>query len=964
MAISKKLRTETPLKSTAVAGGNEDMLEVDIAGDDEPEGEQPDGSVVVDIGGKSREESSPQSVAFGDNLVDVLDEQELLILASELEHDIENDKRSRSEWEKTYKDGLSLLGLKIEERTEPWDGACGIVHPMITEAVVRFQAETVTETFPASGPVRSKILGLENSDTKERAKRVEEDMNWRLTEEMPEFRAEHERMLWELPCVGSTFKKVYYDTTIERQTSVFISAEDVILPYGTTNIYACHRVTHVMRKTADAIRRLMEAGFYDEFEIDDTPPKETDDVKDSKDKEQGVVDLYDDRYVVYEAHVDLVIKSDPERGDTKVAFPYVITFMRHETARVLSVRRNWKEDDKNKKKRQHFVQYNYVPGFGAYGYGLFHLIGGYAKGATAILRQLVDSGTLANLPGGLKAKGLRITGGDTPIRPGEWRDVDLGGGKIADNIMPIPYKEPSATLQALFDKIIEDGRRFAATADLQVSDMSSQAPVGTTLAILERQLKVLTAVQQRVHDSLKKELALLKEVISDYTPDSYEYEPSVGKKSDKKKDYEAVDVIPVSDPNATTLSQRVVQGQTALQMAQMAPEVYDMAHLHRVMLETLGLPEVEKIVPLPEDMKPLDPVSENMAILNCKPVKAFIYQDHAAHIAVHTAAAQDPVMMQMLGQNPKAPMIMAAAQAHIVEHMAYAYRQRIEIELGMTLPPEGENLPPQVEVAISGMMAQASQQVLAQSKAMAATMAAQAAANDPALMIQQQELGVKKHQAETQRLKVQVDAADKADKTRLAEAKLQAEGVKTGIDANHKAAQIAGQNLQAGVKTGMDAAGMRHDQHMQVAEHQHNVQTGLRDQQHQHKMDERQQAHQETMDHKTFEQGAQQFGAQHQLATSKMQGEFSSKAHSAITQDNFQRDKMGHDAQQAQEQRAHDATMQTEQATNQSVQQEQQRAHDMAKTKLAVKSKTQTAQLGGKKPAAKKPAGAKRPPKK
>jgi hypothetical protein len=811
--IDKSVYT-APLGLADIGMAEEDPLEIEIVSDDEEAGMQEDGSMIVDLEGRGEKLEDPNS-DFAENLAESLDDTVLLKITSDLEFEIDNDRNGRRDWEKTYKEGLNLLGLKIEERDEPWEGACGIHHPMITEAVVRFQAETTTETFPAKGPAKSKIIGKETRAKKEAAERVETDMNNELTENMPEFRPEHERLLWELPCVGSAFKKVYYDNSLGRQVSMFVSAEDVLLPYGTSDLSSCRRITHVMRKTKDEIVRLQESGFYKTIELGDNQ-HEHDDVKRAKDKETGATDLNDDRFIIYESHVDLFIAEDSRREPkTLRAYPYVVTFIKNSASQVLAVRRNWKENDKYYCKRLHFVQYNYVPGFGSYGYGLFHLIGGYAKGATAILRQLVDAGTLSNLPGGLKTRGLRIKGDDTPIAPGEFRDVDVGSGTISDNIMTLPYKEPSVVLAATLDKIVEDGRRFAATADMQISDMSAQAPVGTTLAILERQLKVLTAVQARVHYSLKQELKLLKDIIRDYTPDKYTYDPATGTRSAKKADYEVVDIIPVSDPNASTLSQRVVQHQAAIQMATMAPEIYDLPVLHREMLEVLGFKNAAKIVPLPEDMKPCDPVTENMNILKSKPVKAFLYQDHMAHIATHRAAMQDPMIMQVMGQNPKAPMIMAAATAHLAEHMGYLHRQQIEARLGMTLPPEGEHLPPQVEAALSSMMAQASQQVLEQNQAIAAAQAADAAARDPLVQLQMKELAVKEKDAATKEKKVVLDAAAKADELRIREkevdGRLEAEGVKIASTIQKDKATIAGTNLRDGIKLAIDAQKVKQD---------------------------------------------------------------------------------------------------------------------------------------------------------
>ena len=759
------------------------------------------GDLEIDI-----EKAEPSIEDFDANLAEYLDDSEIESMASDLAADIDNDKNSRKEWEKAYVTGLKLLGLQIEERTEPWDGASGVFHPMITEAVVRFQSETITETFPAQGPVRTKIRGKQTPEKQDAAKRVEADMNYQLTDEMVEFRPEHERMLWSLPATGSAFKKVYFDPNLGRQVSIFIPAEDIILPYGTSNIQTCYRLSHVMRKTENEIRKLQQAGFYRDVDIG-SPDKHIDEINKAKDKETGFADLNDDRYTLIECHVDLCIKGDPlcdkdEDGEpTGIMLPYVVTFIRGQNT-VLAIRRNWREDDPLRLKREHFVHYQYIPGFGAYGFGLFHLIGGFANSATSLMRQLIDAGTLANLPGGLKTRGLRIKGDDTPIAPGEFRDADVGSGTLRDNILPLPYKEPSATLYNLLNTVVEEGRRFAATADMKVADMSAQAPVGTTLALLERQLKVMTAVQARVHYALKEELQLIRDLIRDYTDEDYAYEPDQGTPRAKKSDYDDVDVIPVSDPNAATLSQRVVQYQAVIQLSQTAPDIYDLPKLHRGMLEVLGIKDADKLVPLPEDQKPRDPVSENMAALKGEPLKAFVYQDHQAHIQVHMSAMQDPIIAQLVGQNPRAPQIMAAMQAHIAEHVAYAYRQKIEQQLGMALPPEEEKLPPQVELALSGMMAQAAQQVLQESQAQAAQQQAQQQAQDPIVQMQQQELQIKAQEVALKEKKIAADAAAKADELALKEKQMQ-------IDAAFKADKLEAEQERDGARMGIEIAKSR-----------------------------------------------------------------------------------------------------------------------------------------------------------
>jgi hypothetical protein len=792
----------------AAAGAAEEPIEIEIV---DPEAVHIDaGDLEIDI-----EAGEPSIDDFDANLAEYLSEGELSSMVSDLDGDIDNDRNSRKEWEKAYVTGLKLLGLQIEERTEPWDGASGVFHPMITEAVVRFQSETITETFPAMGPVRTKIVGKETAEKKEAAARVQEDMNFQLTEVMQEFRPEHERMLWSLPATGSAFKKVYFDPNIGRQTSVFIPAEDILLPYGTSDIQSCYRVTHVMRKTENEIKKLQQAGFYRDVDIG-SPDKHIDEINKAKDKETGFADLNDDRYTLYESHVDLIVKGDPraeldDDGEaTGIALPYVLTYIRGNNT-VLALRRNWEEDDDLHLKRQHFVHYQYIPGFGAYGFGLFHLIGGFANSATSLMRQLIDAGTLSNLPGGLKSRGLRIKGDDTPIAPGEWRDVDVGSGAIRDNILPLPYKDPSATLYNLLNTVVEEGRRFAATADMKVSDMGANAPVGSTLALLERQLKVMTAVQARVHFTLKQELQLLAAIIRDYTDDEYTYEPDgeEGPRA-KKGDYRHVDILPVSDPNAATLSQRVVQYQAVIQLAQGAPDIYDLPKLHRGMLEVLGIKNADKLVPLEEDQKPTDPVSENMSALKGKPLKAFQYQDHQAHIQVHTMAMQDPIVMQLVGQNPRAPQIMAAMQAHIAEHVGFAYRQKIEQQLGMPLPPEGEQLPPEIEIALSGMMAQAAQQVLQQSQAQAAQQQAQQQQQDPVVQMQQQELQIKQGELALKEKKLQVDAAAKADELELKkqalEGKMELDGFKAGQQAQQAEKKLQSDQEREGVRMGIDIA--------------------------------------------------------------------------------------------------------------------------------------------------------------
>lgn len=761
----------------------------------------------------SEEEEDPE---FYTNLAEELDEGELQSIASDLAGDIDNDLSSRKDWEDSYKEGLTLLGLKYEERTEPWPGACGVFHPMITEAVVRFQSETIMETFPARGPVRTKIIGKQTPEKQEAASRVEEDMNYQLTEKMTEFRPEHERMLWSLPATGSAFKKVYYDPSLERQISLFVPAEDVILPYGTTELATCPRVTHRMRKTKNEILKLQAAGFYKDVELGE-PSKFKDEITKRKDEETGFSSNYDDRYEIYESHVDLDLPGyedvDDDGHETGIGLPYVVTMLRG-TNQILAVRRNWREEDPLKLKRQHFVHYQYIPGFGAYGFGLFHLVGGFAKSATSIMRQLVDAGTLANLPGGLKSRGLRIKGDDTPIAPGEFRDVDVGSGAIRDNILPLPYKEPSSVLAALLDRIVEEGRRFAATADMKVSDMSAQAPVGTTLAILERTLKVMSAVQARVHYAFKQELQLLAAIIRDYTDDSYTYEPDFSEASVKKEDYEHVDIVPVSDPNAATLSQRVVQYQAVIQLAAQAPQIYNLPALHRQMLEVLGIKDADKLVPVDKDNKPKDPISENMDAINGKPLKAFMYQDHEAHIKVHMAAMQDPQIQQMIGQNPKANQIMGAMSAHIAEHTAFAYRNKIEEAMGVQLPMPDEEMAPEIEVQLSRLVAQAAQQVLQnnqnqQAQEQAAQQAQQMAA-DPVIQLQQKELEIKEREQSMKEQKAMADVQLEQQRLEIekqrVEGELYAKGMQLSSSVVQKDKEMRAKQYAEGVRMGVNAS--------------------------------------------------------------------------------------------------------------------------------------------------------------
>jgi len=702
---------------------------------------------------------------FDANLAEFLDENELQSLASDLMGDVEGDIASRKDWVDTFVKGLEVLGMKYEERTEPWNGACGVYSTILTEAAVRFQSDTIIETFPAAGPVKTEIVGAITKLKEEAAERVRDDMNYQLTEVMPEYRPEHERMLYSLGLAGAAFKKVYFDPGLGRQVAMFVPAEEIIMPYGASSILNAERVTHIMRKTKNDLRKLQVEGFYRDIDLGDPINIHTD-VEKKKAEEQGYSLTDDDRYQIYEINVDRVIDSDPLKDDDGIALPYIITIEKG-TNNVLAIRRNWNPDDEKKLKRQHFVQYTYIPGFGAYGMGLIHIIGGYARAGTSIIRQLVDAGTLSNLPGGLKARGLRIKGDDTPIAPGEFRDVDVPSGAVRDNIMPLPYKEPSQTLLALLNQITEEGRRLGSISEMKVSDMSAQAPVGTTLALLERQLKLMSAVQARVHYAMKQEFKLLKGIIRDYTPTDYDYEPVEGSRKAKQGDYDMVEVIPVSDPNSSTMAQRIMQYQAAIQLAQGAPQIYDLPQLHRQMLEVLGIKNADKLVPLDDDMTPKDPVSENMAFLNGKPTKAFLYQDHNAHIAAHMMFIQNPSIAQMVGQSPMAQQMQAAVMAHINEHLAFQYRMQIEEQLGVQLPPPNESLPEDVEVQLSRLVAQAAVQLTQQAQAMAQQQQAQQQAQDPLIQLQQAELQIKQQDSQTKAQKVQGDLAIKQQELQL-----------------------------------------------------------------------------------------------------------------------------------------------------------------------------------------------------
>jgi hypothetical protein len=772
-------------------------LEIQI---ENPEGLQigMDG-MVIDLMPEDEEEG------FDDNLAEYISSGDLQKVASDLIEMIDSDINSRKDWTEMYVKGLDVLGMKYEERTEPWLGACGVYSTVLTEAAVRFQSETIIETFPAQGPVKTEIIGAIDKLKEDAAERVRDDMNFKLTEGMPEYRPEHERMLYSLGLAGSSFKKVYYDDALGRQVAMFIPAEDVIIPYGASSAMTSERVTHIMRKTKNDIRKLQVAGFYIDVELGEPMAFYTD-VEKKKAEDQGYNLSDDERYQIFEIHVDYDMPGyEDEDG---IALPYVVTIERG-TQEVLSIRRNWEEDDEKKLKRQHFVQYTYVPGFGAYGLGLIHLIGGYARAGTSLIRQLVDAGTLSNLPGGLKTRGLRIKGDDTPISPGEFRDVDIPSGSVRDNIMMLPYKEPSQVLMGLLNQITDEGRRLGSIADMNISDMSANAPVGTTLALLERQLKTMSAVQARVHYSMKQEFKLLKSIIRDYTPKEYEYDPIIGDKRAKQADYDMVDVIPVSDPNSATMAQRIMQYQAVIQLSQGAPQIYNLPELHRQMIEVLGVRNADKLVPIDDDLKPRDPISENMSFLTGKPTKAFIFQDHEAHIAVHTSMMQDPSIMAQIGQNPMAQQMQAAIMAHVAEHIAFQYRSKIQEQLGATLPAPDAELDKDTEVQLSKLVAQAATQLLNINKGQAAQQQAQQQQQDPVVQMQQQELQIKQQDAQTKAQKVQGELAIKQ-----AELQLKTQEVQSKIAENP--AMIAQRQQQ---EIAMQV--QRHQQELQQAQEAH-----------------------------------------------------------------------------------------------------------------------------------------------
>jgi hypothetical protein len=816
MAIDRTLRSN-PLIGE---GGD---IEIEIENPEAVSIETEDGGVILDFDPDASTLASLGMLPHDANLAEIVKESELNVMASDLIGQFKSDKESRADWERAYIDGLDLLGLKNEDRTTPWDGACGVFHPLLSEAVIKFQSQAIQELFPASGPVKTSVVGSLTDDKEKQAYRVQNYLNYLLTEKMTEYRSETEKMLFSLPLAGSAFRKIYYDPSMGRPCSMFVPAEDFVVSYGASDLTTCERATHIMKRTSNEIRKLQVSGFYKDIELG-APSNNVDPIEEKYNKLTGDSSSYDldSRHTILEVQVNLDLAGfeDEEGGEpTGIALPYVVSIDLG-SREILSIRRNWYEDDNLKTKREHFVHYQYIPGLGFYGFGLIHMIGGLAKSATSLLRQLVDAGTLSNLPGGLKARGLRIKGDDTPIMPGEFRDVDIPGGSISENISFLPYKEPSNVLYQLMGDIVEEGRRFASAADVKVSDMNAEAPVGTTLAILERSMKVMSAIQARLHASMRVELRILSALVRDFGPEKYPYlrdsDDLVSEDFDDR-----VDIIPVSDPNAGTMAQRIMQYQAALQLAAQAPEMYDMPLLHRQMLDILGIQDADKIVPTEKDMKPTDPVSENMDIINGKPLKAFIYQDHEAHIQTHMSLTENPQVMEIMGKSPNAKKAMAEMSAHVQEHLAFKYRQDIEKELGVELPTPNESLPEDIEYRISRLVAPAAAQITGKAAKEQQAQEAQKQAQDPIVQMRQQELQIKQQEvqqrAQAEMAKIQLDMQKLAMKSeidkerldqqeRLETAKLGAKIAETNSKKELESARIAVEDQIAGAKLGVQVA--------------------------------------------------------------------------------------------------------------------------------------------------------------
>ena len=816
MAVDRTMRSN-PLV------GDGEGIEIEIENPESVSIETEDGGVILDFDPDASTLAALGMLPHDANLAEVVDEGELNLIASELIGMFKSDKESRADWERAYVDGLDLLGLKHEDRTTPWDGACGVYHPLLSESVIKFQSQSIQELFPASGPVKTSVVGKMTDEKEKQAHRVQDYLNYLLTEKMTEYRSETEKMLFSLPLAGSAFRKVYYDPSMGRPCSMFVPAEDFVVSYGASDLTTCERATHIMKRTTNEIRKLQVSGFYRDIELG-APSPDVDRIEEKYNRLTGDSASYelDSRHTILEMQVnlDLVGFEDEENGEqTGIALPYVVSIDAG-SREILSIRRNWYEGDDLKTKREHFVHYQYIPGLGFYGFGLIHMIGGLAKSATSLLRQLVDAGTLSNLPGGLKARGLRIKGDDTPIMPGEFRDVDVPGGSIRDNISFMPYKEPSNVLYQLMGDIVEEGRRFASAADVKAADMNAEAPVGTTLAILERSMKVMSAIQARLHASMRVELRILSNLVRDFGPEQYPY--LEGDKDLVSQDFdERVDIIPVSDPNAGTMAQRIMQYQAALQLAAQAPEMYDMPLLHRQMLDVLGIQDADQIVPTEKDMKPTDPVSENMDIINGKPVKAFIYQDHEAHIQTHMSMMQNPQVMQIMGKSPNAKKAQAELAAHVQEHLAFQYRTEIEKQLGVELPTPNEPLPEDIEYRISRLVAPAAAQVTGKAAQEQQAQQAQQKMQDPIVQMQMQELQIKQQEvqqrAQAEMAKIQLEmqkAMAKSDldrerleqQERLETAKLGAKIAETNTKEELENARIASQDQIAGAKLGVEIA--------------------------------------------------------------------------------------------------------------------------------------------------------------
>ena len=782
--------------ATPIAGTDEmpeqEELSISIDNPDSVAIATDDGGMIIDF---EPDKQNIMAEDFDSNLADYMDESTLNELGGDLISQYQADKDSRSEWEESYVKGLDQLGLKIEERTTPWAGACGVFHPMLSEAVIRFQSQSIAEMFPEQRPVRTKIVGKLTEDKTKQAGRVQDYLNYLLTHEMSEYRTETEKMLFSLPLAGSAFRKVYYDPNLERPASIFVPAEDVVVNYGASDLETCQRATHVMHKSSNEVRKMQVAGFYRDIDIPE-PADNQSDIRKKYDEMTGESRTYnyDDRHTILEMQVDLDLEGYEDMAggkQTGIALPYVVS-IDYPSGQVLSIRRNYFQDDPKKLRRMHFVHYQYLPGLGFYGFGLIHMVGGLAKSATSILRQLVDAGTLSNLPGGLKARGLRIKGDDTPIMPGEFRDVDVPGGAIRDNITFLPYKEPSGTLYQLLQNIVEEGRRFASMNDMKVSDMNNQAPVGTTLALLERNMKVMSAVQARLHASMRKEFEILVGIVRDFTQPAYPYEMD-DDEFIKVEDFDnRVDVLPVSDPNASTMAQRIMQYQAAMQLATSAPQIYNMPELHRQMLETLGIRNVEDIIPDTDDIKPVDPVSAVQNLINGKPVKAFSFQDHEAHIETIVAAQQNADILEQLEESPNQNAILANASAYVNEHLTMMFRKQVEEEMCIPLPPEGEPIPPEVEKRISDLVAEAAQRVAITSQAKQQQARIQEQQQDPLLQMKDREIAVK--EADVQR-KIAVDTA-----------KIQLDAEKAENRDEIERERISSQEQIAGVKIGQDIA--------------------------------------------------------------------------------------------------------------------------------------------------------------